>query len=71
MFKELGLITERMIDHESIWQSLLTAVAEMREAQREYDRAPKHRRPEAIGKRLKHERIVDQMIADVTREQNT
>jgi hypothetical protein len=60
-----------MSNIETIWQSLLTAVAEMREAQREYDRAPKHLRPEAIGKRLKHERIVDQMIADVTREQNT
>jgi hypothetical protein len=53
---------------ETLFLNFIEAVAEMREAQRKYEKAPRSNRPEALGIRLKHERQVDAMINDVTRK---
>ena len=60
--------TDDLAALETLFANFIEAVAEMREAQRKYEKTPQSRRPEALGIRLKHERNVDAMINDVTRK---
>ena len=56
---------------ETLFANFIEAVAEMRAAQRKYEKTPRTFRPEVLGIRLKHEREVDAMIEDVTRKPKT
>jgi hypothetical protein len=57
-----------MIESEIIWASFVTAVAEMRAAQKNYYKVPKFYKPEAFGVQHRHETIVDEMLNDITRK---
>lgn len=60
--------TDNIAALETLFANFIEAVAEMRDAQRNYEKTPRSQRPEALGIRLKHEREVDAMINDVTRK---
>lgn len=60
--------TDNLAALETLFANFIEAVAEMREAQKNYYKVPKFYRPEAGGVQRKHEKIVDAMIQDVTRK---
>jgi hypothetical protein len=57
-----------MTNIEIIWQTFVAAVDQMRQAQKRAENCNVLDRIEAYENRIKHEQIVDGMIADVTRK---